>query len=373
MSSSTPSSKVNIIIIGGGLIGPRHALSIISNPSTHLLALIDPAPHGPETASSLSTHHFPSIASLLSSCLPKPDAAIICTPNKTHVPIALELIAAGIHILVEKPISTSIPEGLALIAAAREKGVKVLAGHHRRFNPYLLAAKKALDESSLGQVVAVQGTWCLRKPAAYYDGIGEWRKSGESGGVVLINLVHEVDLLQYLLGPITIVSAVETVRTRGFDAEEGAAIILRFESGVVGTFLLSDSTPSPWNFEGGTGENPMIPQVRDEDAAGGFYRIMGTNGSLSVPDLMRWTGEWNEKPGKEGLEVQKEIVPFDKQIEHFARVVRGSERPRCTAEEALSAMVVCEAVKEAMRSGLWVEINEFEVNVRGASLIESRT
>ncbi|KAK0111499.1 hypothetical protein ONS95_001854 [Cadophora gregata] len=366
MSTCTTSPKINIIIIGGGLIGPRHAQSIISNPSTHLLALIDPAPHGPETASSLSTHHFPSIASLFSSSLPRPAAAIICTPNKTHVPIALELIAAGIDILVEKPISTSIPEGLELIAAAEKKGVKVLAGHHRRFNPYLLAAKKALDENSLGQVVAVQGTWCLRKPAAYYDGIGEWRRSGESGGVVLINLVHEVDLLQYLLGPITMVSAIETMRTRAFDAEEGAAIVLRFQSGVVGTFLLSDSTPSPWNFECGTGENPMIPKVREENFAGGFYRIMGTKGSLSVPDLTRWTGEWDEKLSREDLQVQKEIVPFDQQIEHFVRVVRNSERPGCTAEEALSAMTVCDAVKEAMRSGRWVDIIGFEVQVRGA-------
>ena len=363
-SQDLPFSKINIVIIGGGLIGPRHASSIFYNPSTHLLALIDPAPHGPATALSLSTHHFPSIASLLSSSLPKPDAAIICTPNKTHVSIALELIAAGIDILVEKPISTSIPEGLQLIAAAKGKGVKVLAGHHRRFNPYLLAAKKALDENSLGQVIAVQGTWCLRKSEAYYDGIGEWRRSGESGGVVLINLVHEVDLLQYLLGPVTMVSALETAKTRDFDAEEGAAIIFRFESGVVGSFLLSDSTPSPWNFEGGTGENPTIPQVGGEDAAGGFYRIMGTKGSLSVPDLTMWTGEWNEKLGREDLEVQKNIVPFDEQIEHFARVVTGSEKPRCTAEEALSAMVVCEAVKEAMRSGMWVEIDGFEVKVR---------
>ncbi|KAG4435386.1 hypothetical protein IFR05_009129 [Cadophora sp. M221] len=256
------------------------------------------------------------------------------------------------------------PIALELITAARDKGVKVLAGHHRRFNPYLVAAKKALDEKILGQVIAVQGTWCLRKPAAYYDGIGEWRRSGESGGVVLINLVHEVDLLQYLLGPITIISAVETAKTRGFDAEEGAAIILRFESGVVGTFLLSDSTPSPWNFEGGTAENPMIPQVGGDDSAAGFYRILGTKGSLRVLDLTKWTGEWNEKLGRELLDVQKENVPFIEQIEHFAKVVRCSERPRCTAEEALSAMVICEAVKEAMRSGKWIDIDGFEVKVR---------
>jgi len=63
--------------------------------------------------------------------------------------------------------------------------------------------------------------------------------------VVLINLIHEVDLLQYLLGSIMLVYALEAPKTRDFDAEEGAAVLLRFESGVVGTFVLSDAVPSP--------------------------------------------------------------------------------------------------------------------------------
>ncbi|KAL2065502.1 hypothetical protein VTL71DRAFT_3172 [Oculimacula yallundae] len=343
ISSSAP--KLNIIVIGGGLIGPRHASSINTLPSAHLLAFIDPVSHGPLTASSLGTQHFPTLDALLNSTTTaKPDAAIICAPNKTHVPIAPELIAAGIHCLVEKPISTSIPEGLELIAAAREKGVKVLVGHHRRFNPYLLAAKKALDENSLGQIVALQGTWCLRKAASYFNDVGEWRR-GESGGTILINLVHEVDLLQYLLGPIT-------------------PVILKFQSGVVGTFVLSDAAPSPWNFEGGTGENPIIPRVEENFGACGFYRIMSTRGSLSVPDLTKWTGDWDQVLKREQLDVEKEIVPFNEQMSHFVRVVRDGERPRCTAEEALSALVVCEAIKEAMRAEMWVDVQDFVVRLR---------
>ena len=111
-------------------------------------------------------------------------------------------------------------------------------------------------------------------------------QTSSSGGVVLINLIHEVDLLQYLFGPISLISALETKKTRGYGAEEGAAILMRFESGIVGTFILSDSVPSPWNFEAGTGENPTIPKVEN---GGGFYRVMGTKGSLSVPDSERWS------------------------------------------------------------------------------------
>jgi predicted dehydrogenase len=366
MSATSSPSKLNIAIIGGGLIGPRHAKSVLSNPNTTLIALVDPAPHGPSLAASLQTSYYASLPSLLSS-LHRPDAAIICTPNHTHVPLSLELISAGIPVLVEKPISTSIESGLQLISAAKKENVKVLVGHHRRFNPYLLAAKEVLEEGSLGKVIAVQGTWCLKKPDGYFDGIGEWRR-GESGGVVLINLIHEVDLLQCLLGPVVLVSALETVKTRRFEAEEGAAILLRFQSGVVGTFILSDSVPTPWNFESGTGENPTIPYVEKEDGAGGFYRIMGTEGSLSVPDLKRWSNEsWNDVLKTKDLAVEREKVPFDLQVQHFYEVIKEGKEPSCTGEQALSAMVVCEAVKRSMASGEAMEINGFEIKEKGSS------
>lgn len=352
---------INIAVIGSGLIGPRHAQSILSTPSASLHSLVDPAPHAPSTAASLNTAHYTSISALLSSSLPKPDAAIICTPNHTHVPLALEFVAAGIHVLVEKPVSTTIEDGQALITAAADAGVKVLVGHHRRFNPYLLAAKRTLDSSLLGTIIAVQGTWCLRKSASYFEGTGSWRQSSSTGGVVLINLVHEVDLLQYLLGPIVYVSALPTRKTREYEAEEGAAILLRFESGVVGTFILSDTTPSPWAFEKGTGENPMIPQNGEGDEVGGFYRIMGSEASLSVPDLTLWKGDWTEKLETEDVGVEKDVVPFDAQMRHFCAVVRGEEEPGCTGREALSAMVVCEAVKRSMVSGEAVEIRWFDI------------
>ena len=156
-----------------------------------------------------------------------------------------------------------------------------------------------------------------------------------------------------------------------FDAEEGAAILLRFENGVVGTFILSDAVPSPWNFEVGTGENPMIPHVGKEEGAGGFYRIFGTEASLSVPDLTRWSYDerknksWTERLEKEDLEVESEKVPFDLQIQHFYEVIKERAEPSCSGEEGLRAMIVCEAVKRAMTSGL-------PVNIQGFDILESK-
>lgn len=356
MTSSLP--KVTIAIIGGGLIGPRHAQAVNKNPNATLIALVDPAPHGPKVAAELNTNHYPSISALLSSSH-KPDAALICTPNSTHVSIAKELVSAGIHILVEKPMSTDIPSGRELIAHAKACNVKLLVGHHRRFNSYIVTAKSILTSpsptTSLGKILAVSGLWTTYKPPSYYEPPTEWRQ-GKDGGVILINLIHEIDLLHHLFGPITRVHAERTPSTRNYAADEGAALIFRFASGAVGTFLVSDAAPSPFNFEAGTGENPMIPRSGRD-----FYRVFGTEASLSVPDMTRFSYDGREKSWtqevREDRLVVGEVVPFDAQVEHFVALVRGEvAEPVCSGEEGLRALIVCEAVRKAMRTGEAVDV-----------------
>ncbi|KAH8800176.1 hypothetical protein F5884DRAFT_890931 [Xylogone sp. PMI_703] len=308
---------IPIAIIGGGLIGPRHAQSVKKNPLTKLVALVDPAPHGQKAAVAFSTSYYTSISSLINSPH-KPVAGIVCTPNHTHVALSKELIDAGIHVLVEKPVSTDITSGLSLIKHARKNNIHLLVGHHRRFNPYIIQTKKLIEFNILGRIVAINGLWTLYKPDSYYLPPTEWRQSS-TAGVVYINLVHDIDLMHYLFGRITRVHAEATSKTRGYEADEGAALIFRFESGAVGTFLVCDATPSPFNFEAGTGENPTIPKVRKD-----FYRIFGTDGSLSVPDMAVYSyresteKSWTQKLGMEVKDVNEDIVPFDEQVTNWA-------------------------------------------------------
>lgn len=151
------------------------------------------------------------------------------------------------------------------------------------------------------------------------------------------------------------VYAEEAVSQRGYAAEEGAAVTFRFANGVVGTFLLSDAAVSPHNFEGGTGENPTIPKTGQD-----FYRIFGSEGSLSVPDMTKWvypsSKSWNETLESNKMEVQEMKIPFELQIEHFVKVIRGLEAPNCTGIEGLRAVLVCEAIKKSMREGKPVEV-----------------
>ncbi|RAL00825.1 Gfo/Idh/MocA family protein [Aspergillus ibericus CBS 121593] len=366
---------LNIILIGAGLIGPRHADSVVRHPSTTLLALIDPSPSAPTTASTLNTLYFPSLPALLSTPdIPHPDAAIICTPNHTHVSIAIACLEAGIHVLLEKPVSECVETGLPLLRAVRQyPGVKVLIGHHRRFNPYITKTKEILDSGVLGMIIAISGLWTIYKPDEYFAPPTEWRREKGRGGVLGINFIHDVDLMHYLLGPITRVYGEKTMMQRGGEdkshtAEEGAAITLRFKSGVVGTFVVCDGVVAPWSFEVGTGENPLIPMVEgDGDGEGGFYRVLGTRGALSVPDLKTWRYEgersWREKLKVEEYigEVDREGVPFDLQLGHFVDVIEGRESvARCDAVEGLRALVVVDAVKRALEGETVVEVVDVE-------------
>src|SRR5277367_1986159 len=135
MSSPTlPLPPLRVAVIGVGLIGRRHCTHILSSPMTALAAIVDPSPQASTVAVQYpSVPLYPTISALLGDPhMPHPDAAIICTPNALHVTSALPLAQSGVHILCEKPLSDSIPAGLALIAACRSHNVRLLVGHHRR-------------------------------------------------------------------------------------------------------------------------------------------------------------------------------------------------------------------------------------------------
>lgn len=347
--------RLRIAVVGGsGQIGQRHCQHVVSNPSTELLAIVDPSPAAVEIAKAFSVKLFPSISALLQSSI-HVDAAIVCTPNHTHVPLASELARAGVHILCEKPISIDVDSGKSLVLAAKANSVRLLIGHHRRFNPFMLATKQIVDSGVLGEITAVNGLWTTIKPPEYFSGEAlSWRSSRtRGGGTILINFIHEIDLMHYLFGPVARIHAEKTISRRGRQdadsAEEGAAITLSFASGIVGTFLIADNVASPHSFEQGTGENPILPK-----SGADFYRIFGTKGTLSVPDMTlsyytNGEASWLNKIDSRQLSVPNaEVAPFDSQLNHFVAVCRGEQEPTCPGEEGLRALAVCEAIRDAL-------------------------
>lgn len=323
-------NPVKIAVIGGsGLIGKRHCEHVVKNRSiTELVAIVDPSEAAIGVATRYNVPLYPTVDELLNST-DKPDASIVCTPNHTHVPICTQLAQGGVKaILCEKPVSTTIASARSLMEVAEQCQVKLLVGHHRRFSPWMIACKDVVESGVLGQITAVSGLWTTSKPKSYFEGPLSWRASkSNGGGVILINFIHEIDLMHHLFGPVLRVHAEKTMSRRSPNAsdaaEEGAAVTMKFKSGVVGTFIISDNVASPHSFEQGTGENPMLPRSGSD-----VYRIFGTKGTLSFPDMTLSMCEgdpsWEKEMVLKKIMVKDwQVAPFDTQLKHFAAVCRG--------------------------------------------------
>lgn len=118
--SSEPPCPVRVVVVGTGLIGPRHADSIVRCSGTELACIVDPSPAAADVAEKFNVTLYRSCREMLES-MPqesRPDAAIVCTPNQTHVVVAKELLEGGLDVLVEKPIAADVLGGRDLVCCS---------------------------------------------------------------------------------------------------------------------------------------------------------------------------------------------------------------------------------------------------------------
>ena len=155
-------SPMNIAVIGTGLIGRKHIDLISGNPKFRLAATINPSGKPMDIAGLANVPNYPACGEMLAS--QAIDAAIIASPNETHAEIAIELIRAAIPILIEKPITGDVEEGVRIIKAARDHDVPVLMGHHRRYNPIIAEMRELASSGRLGPLVGFSGVWSVFKP-----------------------------------------------------------------------------------------------------------------------------------------------------------------------------------------------------------------
>lgn len=109
------SPNIKFAIVGTGLIGPRHADAVINVEGAELTCIVDPHPSALAVAERFGCPLFESVQAMLKDPRPRPDAALVCTPNHTHVTVSKELLQAGIHVLCEKPISVDAASGTELV------------------------------------------------------------------------------------------------------------------------------------------------------------------------------------------------------------------------------------------------------------------
>ncbi len=343
---STARPPVRLGIVGVGVIGRRHLELVQAEERCWLVALADPEPAVADVASAAGVPHYSSYVEMLDK--ERLEGVIVAAPTQLHAEVGLQLVGRGVPMLMEKPFTHTVASGLELASAAASAGVAILVGHHRRFDPAVSEARSILRRGEIGRLIGVSGIWAVRKPDAYFS--VEWKRSS-GGGPVLINMIHDMDMLRHLCGEVESVYAEITSQNRGLGVEDTGAILIRFAGGALATISFSDAAPSPWGWERGTADNPAIPPSREN-----CYRFFGSGGSLEFPCIRLWQYE----PGG-GQGWSRRIIARDRtlppraalhsQLRNFCDVVRGEADPLVGPTDALLTLAATQAVHLSARRG----------------------
>jgi len=350
----SPAPKTRIAVAGAGTIGLAHIAAVRASATVTLTGIVDPSPAAQAPADAAGVPLYTSLAELFTR--DKPDGVVLATPNTLHLAQALACIAAGVPMLLEKPIAPNVADAQALVRAADAAQSRILIGHHRAHSPILAKAREVIEAGVLGRLVAITGSAMFFKPDHYFAE-APWRRE-LGGGPILLNMIHEVHNLRLLAGEIVAVQAFGSNAVRGFAVEDTVAISLRFASGALGSFMLSDTAASARSWEQTSRENKAYPSYDDEDC----YLIAGTHGSLAIPTMRLKTYLRSEdrswwKPFEMGGFALVRDDPIRRQMEHFGAVVRGEVKPLVSARDGLANLRVTEAIVAAAQTRRAVELN----------------
>lgn len=342
-------TRMRVALAGAGLIGQEHARLLAAHPGTELVAVADPAPGARSLSERAGAAHFADYRAMLDTV--KPDGLIVALPNHLHLDAGLEAIARRIPLFVEKPVTDTLQSGRRLVDAAARAGVPVMVGHHRRHAPDIQRAREVVTGGRLGRILAVNGMWLARKPLDYFD--VAWRRE-PGGGPLLINLIHDIDTLRFVCGDIASVRAETANSARGFAVEDTIAVIMRFESGALGTFLLSDSVPSPYVWDVAAAQALYLAHQ-----PGDCYFIGGDRGTLAVPGMDLWRhendGDWRH-PLVRSHQAFVHHDCYRAQLDNFVAVIRGEAKPLVDGADGLRTLATVEAIAQSARTGAEVSV-----------------
>lgn len=346
--------KLKITVVGVGIGGKIHIQSLKSNDFAVLDSIVAPARN---LNYEISKKEQVPIFHTIEDCIrtQKPDGIVIASPNRFHEDHAKTCIKYKIPILIEKPITSCVNEGLELCELIEKTRAKVLIGHHRAYNPILTSARSVINQGRLGEIVSVMGSAQFYKPDYYFDD-GPWRKM-PGGGPILINMIHEIDNLRRLVGEISHVQAIASNKIRKFPVEDTVVINFVFKNNALGSFVLSDTAATSRSWEQTTQENLAYPSYPNENC----YLISGTKGSLAIPTMVlkyypdNTPQSWWTPFSEETINFSR-ANPIDLQLNHFLDVIKGRSDPMVTAYDGYKNLLISEAIRESANKNLIIEI-----------------
>jgi 2-desacetyl-2-hydroxyethyl bacteriochlorophyllide A dehydrogenase len=339
-SVASKKQKLRFALVGCGDIGLSNARAVARSGNAELALIYDTVPSLAEAA---ARQFGGAIVQDLQEALDaeRVDAVLLSVPHDLHAPLIAQAAAAGLHIVVEKPLAVDLTSARAAVEAARSAQVTLSVCFPYRYETAPAAAAALVKAGALGSFRGATVVFHADKPSSYWEGgfssraMSGWRASKvrSGGGVMIMNLTHHIDLLRHLTGCRAVeVSAVARVEP-GREVEDEIAVTIRFEGGAVGTLFGSASTrgapSSRVEMWGDVGTLQLEPEPR-------IYT------ERAVPGLI--TGKWNVLP----------MVPVDERtafVEGFATAVLEHREPDVTGSDGLAVQAVVDAVYRSVTSG----------------------
>jgi myo-inositol 2-dehydrogenase / D-chiro-inositol 1-dehydrogenase len=214
--------------VGAGSVATRHAAHLAAFPDVAITSVTDPhAAAADGFAAATGATAVPDVDALLET---SPDAVYVCVPPHAHGPMETSVVAAGVAMFVEKPIGVDVPTARTIAELAAERDVVTSVGHHWRYSDAIELVRRMLDGRPIRLAV---GSWLDKVPPPAW-----WCKRALSGGQIIEQAVHVLDLIRFLAGEVAEVSTYANPTPPGTpdaDIDGATAAILRLRSGAVAT------------------------------------------------------------------------------------------------------------------------------------------
>lgn len=221
-------------IVGCGKIAHKHVEAISSIENVELVAVADTLIERAKACAEKYKRGEVKTYSNYHSLLEKENIDIIniCTPPATHAEIGAAAAEAGKHIIIEKPIALSLEDADKLIHSCGKNRVKLCVVYRNRFNPQIVKLHGAIKQKRFGKLIMGVSTMRWNRGQDYYDQT-EWYK-GLGGGSLMNQGIHNVDLLQWMMGPVRSIFAYGGTFRHDIEAEDATAAIIRFKNSAIG-------------------------------------------------------------------------------------------------------------------------------------------
>lgn len=284
---------------------------------------------------------------------PDVDAICICTPSGMHAEQGIAAARAGKHVLVEKPMALSLHDADALIEACQDSGVTLGVAHQNRFNPAIRRLRAALEQGRFGQINMAAAAIRWHRDDAYYA-LAPWRGTwAQDGGCLMNQSIHNIDLLQWMMGPVESVYALTATRVRKIEVEDNAVAVVRFRNGALATIEAS-VTVYPKNLE----ETLSIFGANGTAVIGGI--------AVNRVETWRFAEGESEADVLASQEADSESVygkGHQPLIADFITAVREGREPAIPGTEGRKALEIILGIYESSRSGRPVSFPMAEARV----------